>query len=567
MEPKYQVYYPSLVLNLQIRFDEGKKKLAAGPPKSAADVATAGGNKGPTVKDPTVLKKGTIDNLSKVLGIVPKTATIDLPGYRQAGTFSFVIEFKDLPLDPRVIRAMGVSIYLGAIPSGDWGAGILQYSLEGQRKSILTPSDDPKASNLLIKGVADSIHVEHSSSGHWLTVEGRDLRGLLLDAKIASETLDLVDMSLPIDQVVTKLVSGLSQMTGGVVVKADPVSAWVNAKNGQLPSPGTQDDVTRVNLDAAGQKRVSSAHGNANSQSFWDVITYNCFLVGAIPYFEGSTLWIRPARNLYYWKSQEQHPTGNSPFKGGNARQLTPPDVATATTLPFRRLVFGRNIEHYKIERSLSGYKVPTIECRCVDTTCGVGRGLPMMLRAQHPPLKGNDEARTTNVGPSGESPQTEVMVIPVSGVKTQDQLQHIAEDLYEEIGRQELGGSVTTKSLASFGGDNQDPDLLKLRPGDPIEFQSDASGLEVYPPPIDELLNMDAQSVEGAIKSLGDRLGDSALARQIVEINRNQNANLQQTFRVKDVKFGWDANSGVSIEFDFQNYVEVRAGITQHQE
>jgi hypothetical protein len=560
MEPKYQVYYPSLVLNLQIRFDEGNKALAAGAPKDAKSLAKSGGNKAVAVKEPTILKKGTVDNLSKVLGLVPKTATIDLPGYRQAGTFSLTMEFKDLPLDPRVIRALGVSIYLGAVPAGDWGAGILQSSSEGARKSILVPTED----NLVIKGVADSIHVEHSSSGHWLQIEGRDLTGLLLDTNVEPATLEATDLTKPIDQVVTQLVTKLNQLTGGVVVKTDPASKW---PNGVIPSPGDKSNATRVNLDAAGQKRVASGHGNVNKIKFWDIITQYCFLVGAVPYFVGSTLWIRPARNLYYWQAQERNPGGEfpSPFKGGGKRQLSPPDVESSESFAFRRLVFGRDIEKLKFERSLGGFKVPVIKCVAIDTSSPV-RGVGALIDYQHPPETA-DKARTTSVGPSGEAPQTEIWTIPVAGVKNKSQLKQIAEDLYEEIGRQEMGGSVSTKNLASFGGDNQDPDLLKTRPGDPIEFRSDASGLAVYPPPIDELTNMNSQSVEEAIKALGDRLGDNGLARQIVEINRNQKANLQQTFRVKDVKFGWDVNSGVAIDFDFQNYVEVRSGITPHQE
>ena len=40
-----------------------------------------------------------------------------------------------------------------------------------------------------------------------------------------------------------------------------------------------------------------------------------------------------------------------------------------------------------------------------------------------------------------------------------------------------------------------------------------------------------------------------------------NAEQRLQRAFRVKTVKYGWDKDTGISIDFDFENYVEARYG------
>ena len=45
--------------------------------------------------------------------------------------------------------------------------------------------------------------------------------------------------------------------------------------------------------------------------------------------------------------------------------------------------------------------------------------------------------------------------------------LKRAAREIYEGIHRQELLLQVKTRNLASFGGDNTDPDILDMKPGD----------------------------------------------------------------------------------------------------
>jgi hypothetical protein len=555
------VYYPSLVCNLQIRFDEGLTRL----PVPATTVQTKAGAAAPipvdilTVPEPLIMATGS-DNLSQVLGVVPKVCSVELPGYRQAGTFSMTLEYQDLPLDPRVVRAMRVDVHLGAVEARDFGDGMTSTTFIGQRPSILAANND----NLLIVGLADSINVYHGKSGSTVQVEGRDLRGLFLDTPIAADTLRRIDLSLPIDEVVSALVNDLHPQGGNITVEAADDPDWPGLV---VPSPGVLGDLTRVNLDAGGQRQVAGGKGEASKITFWDLITQYCTLVGAVPYFKGRKLLIKPARSLYYFRQAELSPAeAETPFDGALPRSVAYPLVQTPEDYTYRRLVFGHDIEDWKMERKLGGVKVPAIRCVSVDTS-SQERGQAKLIEAVHPP-ETQQAARTTSVGTGGQTGQSDELRISIPGIKNRDRLKQIAEDLYEEIGRQEIGGSVQTKNLASFGGDNQDPDLLKMRPGDPVEFRVNASGLGTFPPPISELTQHTHRLFEDEVAEVAKRLnGDENMARVLVASNRGEVSELVRTFRVNTVKYDWSAESGVGISFDFQNYIEARYAVTPHGE
>lgn len=567
-ETPQTVFYPSLVVNLQLRFDEGLTLIPGAV--SARDLSDPNfvGPPAPPTTQPVVLAPTSKDNLSQIIGLIPKTCTVELPGYRQAGTFTVDLEFRDLPLDPRVIRALAVAIHLGSVPASDWGSSMTSLpdvtQLAGKRRSIITT----KPSNLVLSGLADEVVVTHSDSGAFVHIEGRDLRGILLDTSIDSLILDgFHPEAQTIQQVVQYILSKHPQGLG-IVVELNNLE-W---PGGLPPIPSSLTDVTRANLSALGAQVRAFARGDANKMSFWDLITYYCFLVGGVPYFVGSKLRIRRAKSLFDVRAADDpskafDPANPTPFVNGRPRVVKPPVAQKPEQFGYRRLVYGKDIRQLKFERKLGGVKVPVVECVSYDM------GLPQkginpltgepygLLKAQFPPLiqKG---ARVTSIAPGGGAPQTSVLRISVPGIKNLKKLKQLAEELYHEIGRQEMGGSIETRNLTSFGGTNQDPDLLNLRPGDAIELRVDASSFGVFPPPVSELTNADGRSFEAQVKAVRERIGDENLARVLVAVNRGEVAQLQRTFRVANVRFDWGVSGGIGIAFDFQNFLEARYAV-----
>jgi len=547
------IFYPSMVVNFQLRLDEG-----ADAPMAMAAEDLAGGNSvatpASTGNQPAVLEAGT-DDLSQIIGIVPRSCGVELPGYRQAGTFNLEIAFRDLPLDPRVIRALGVAIHLDTVTPSNFADGMTDQNLFGdsqfdsskRRASIIETVPE----NLLLAGLVDNIVTEHADGMSIVRLEGRDLRGILLDTPISSKTLQSVKLDRPINEVVSHIVNSLHPSGSGIKVQVD-ASEWPSG----IPNPQTVDDVTRINLDAAGESIKATAKGEAGEVNFWDLITNLCFLVGGVPHFVGSVLRIRPARTLFDARRQEEvFLAGDStPFRNGLPRNLRAPQVRGEEQIAFRRITYGRDIRRLSFERKLGGVKVPVVEAVSYDTS-GKTRGKDRLLKVQFPETP---KARATSTGASGKTPQTDIIRIKVPGVKNKKRLLEIAKDVYQEIGRQEIGGAIETKNLTSFGGDNQDPDLVRLRPGDPVEIRVDASGLSAFPPPIAPLTDIEGQSFEQQVKEVTARLGDARLARALVSANRGETAGLTKTFRTATVRYDW-ADVGLGIAFDFQNFVEAR--------
>lgn len=575
------VFRPSLVVNLQILFDQGlQEKQEKIETTSARELGTKGGDpsfpvsaeKGgkvaPISTTPEIMSETGTKKFSKVINLVPLSATIELPSYRQAGTFELEFLHRDFPLDPRVVRALRAEIHLGTVEHMNWSDGILGRTGEGKRRtSVLKPS----AENLVIVGMADTLSSDFSERSSTVRIEGRDLRGILLDANVAPEVLEKIDLKKPLDEVVRTLVNKFHPQGKGIDVAA-LAKEW---PNGKIPSPHVAGDLTRPQFDAdpvvankaqAGNgETCTSTPGNPNTISYWDMVTQWCLLCGGVPYFVGAQLRIRPARTLYDQRKLDTAPFDPSfpyPFTvaGKPSKREVGPPLVSKPESPFgyRRLVFGKDIAKLKFERKLGGVVVPAIRVVSYDgdnTTKGAKNRL---IEATYPP-EDDDERRACSVGSSGKKGKTEEIYFPVYGIKNKDRLEEIARALHAEIGRQELGGSISTKNLASFGGTNQDPDLLKLRPGDPIELRSVATGLQTYPSFNHELLNHESQSFEEEVDAVAKRLGDRDLAFYLVATARDNLQQLTRTFRTSNVRYSWDTESGVSIDFDFQNFVEVR--------
>ncbi len=589
-------YYPSLSVKFRIRFDES---LHANSQTPAPTSNNDSGSTTPPAKAaplPLILAGENADQLSQVVSLVPLRCSVELPGFRQASKFEIDMLYSDFPLEPDITRAIGVEIYLGTVDPGQWGQGNTQPPLPGSntveagqspRLSQITQTDE----NLLMYGLVDKHSVEFTDKGFLVKFEGRDLSGIMLDLPCGTKTLPSLNTNMPIDNVVQQIINGVPLLkafknASGQTIKVTTVKEeW--PKN-TIPSPGVAGDWTRVNQGAqagnlsAGGVPASEPNssqpavqtgvqpqltGTVQKLKIWDLITQECNLVGAVPYFHGDELRIRPAQVLHDPHKLHYDSHFPTPFKGGKPRAVP----GYLEPLVIRTLTFGRDIATLKRTRKLGGFKVPAIRVVSVDTS-SKQRGKERFIEQQWPPADtrvGSSDtgikAKTTVVAPSGLVAQTDVLIISVPGIKSKARLLEIAKNIYEEVGRCEVGGSCSTKDLASLGGDNADPDMLRLRPGDPVQFNVDNRQLQSYPPPISAVAANYRQSPEALAAVLQQKLGgkDPNLAKMLAYSLTGNIAERQSIYRVNHVRFSWDSRSGIGIDFDFQNYIESRAGIT----
>ena len=545
-------FIPQCVVDLRLLLDPEMRPVRREPlPRSACDVAQAPAAPTPLVVDPALLRD---TGLSYVLGRIPSKARVELPGYRQAGTFDLSFRFDDLPLDARVVRACAVEVHFGTVETDNYARGVRGDRVAGRLASVLqtrTPTG-PNLDTLALAGVVDTWTTTHDDTGSAVSIKGRDLRAILIDSPMCPGGFERIDLGLPIHQCVAQILS-MHPFGAQINVIADPYD-WPGA----IPAPAAAGIAPRASRGARGNRRPRMQFGRNPSQiSYWDAIVRLCYLVGAVPFFAGLKLQVRSGRSIFQQARAGSGLFGDTPFAGGLPRQ-----VDGGAPFSVRRMVYGHTIKRVEFKRELGGNSKPkVVRAVAVDLTRVNESGEPApLLEARWPEEQPAGAApsttRSTGAAPSGDT-QTEVLNIPVSGVRTLEQLQEIARNVFEEVGRNELTGSCSTKNLASFGGDNNDADLLRLRPGDGVEFLADVSLARRES--VSAYTRDQREPVEARIDALAARLGDRTLAAAIVLSARAAPERLPRFFRVSTVGLDWAMQSGVTVSFDFQSYVVAR--------
>jgi len=464
---------------------------------------------------------------------------------------------------------------MGTVAASEFAANATGQQPQGPRR---LSSVNQSPSTLVLKGIVDSWHVSHGTSGSVATLEGRDLVGLFLNTPLTPEILSGLNLNQRIDEVVRQLVNKISDWNQNLDVEPAPASQWPKGKVPKLFSLAALDPNTpRVRKSADGKKPRKSAGADQDKLNFWDLITRYCNIVGAVPYYTvkpkapvtsdsgyKATLMIVPQYGLYNYLpgATRQAP---SPFKNGRS----------SATGPVRQLMYGRNIEELTLERKYQGITARAVELVCYDTSSeerGGARLLTAISNAKQSyaqkqgaaPLSTNTAAASrSGVSPNGKATNDDILRIVVNGISSQDELQTLADGLYEEIMRGELGGSVTTKALASFGGNNEDPDLLSIRPRDPIHLGVDIRPLAARAPNVDTPLTAQNRTPAAQLaREIQARGVDENLARAVAYTSRNAVVELNNTFRVNAVRFDWDITSGISVALDFHNYVMARNSV-----
>lgn len=585
-----QVFYPSMVVNIRLRFDESlqvDEQQNIPLPLVGYDVASAGlgafsavasAIENPTVR-PLVTQRG---RFSYILNRVPRVATVELPGYRTAGKFTCEFDWREIPIDPRIVRAASVEIYAGCVDPKDFATGMIAMGADGQRKSILSVTRNdgsPRDDLMLITGPVDNWSRE-SSDGSTVKLEGRDLRGVLLDSPINPASVAGLNLRKSVVQVVHDIML-MHPASQYLYIVWNP-NDWTDENGNVIPPPPVADPegLTRVRRAASGNGATGGAP-TGDQTSFWDIITQYCFLVGAIPFFRGRFLVIRPAKSVF----DQTKPSGQEPAgSGAQSIGIAPPGSTIigqtwdpvfangprtdddGNDFSVRKFIYGRNLKKLSFERKFGGMKVPVIQVVSYDTSSS-NRGDSKLLTAEWPP-QAETAARTTSVSPSGDVAQTDIHRIPVRGIRNQKQLLQIAQALYEEIGRGEMGGACETHFMSSFKGDNSDPDVLRLRPGHAVELAMDARPNTSNAPNAATETGFEAMQFEQAVKYIQTQLQtpDENLPRAIVASARSSVIGQLSQFRTANVKFNWSSQGGtgeMQVAFDFQNYFTPRFGVT----
>lgn len=428
-----------------------------------------------------------------------KRVTVNINDYRQADTFSMELDYKTFPFDPRLIRGLGVTIYVEDMKG--------LYGTDGMSLQI-----KPENKNAVFQGFADEETIEFNDNSRTLRFEGRDFTALFIDSPYGFGT---VDMGKPLDKVLEGIIA---QTKGAEKIEVE------NRTGVTLPT------LAKYYPDFSSSKTAGRKNVSRNSNT-WDVIQDLAFRAGLVAYIEIDQLVLTKPRNIY---------------AGAKAYQF----------------VHGRNVKSLKFSRKLSRQKGFNIVVRSLflegkevmnaeipkDATLSWCKAMglkkaPTTVRKPSASAKGKDNGGFEDI----EAPYLSFIV---PNVRNKEQLIEVGQGIFEELGRQQIEGSLETKEMAIL---QMDPpyqdyvefDCRKIRNGTPISIS---------------LVQDDMEQVKAMTEAQREEyLVGRGYERDVAHVLAVSQGKHPTTFYTKAVEFTLDQEQGFSMRLEFLNYIDLK--------
>lgn len=482
--------------------------------------------------------------------VVAKNLKVNLNSYMEADTFSATIDYKNLPFDPRIIRSCGVSIYL------ENKKQIFDLNA-GRGLDAITPS----ANNIIFQGFADTDKMELSEQDRTVTLEGRDFTSLLIDREYLGDPIS------PIDRVDVLIQALINQLPQTKVDPAQPGSGLTVVVEGL-----TDDEIPRLSQLAPGKGPFDGNLNPRSKRSYWDMIQQIVNNSGLIAYVSLDKLIVTKPRNLYDRKKS-------------------------------KLFVYGKNISNLSFERkigrqkgfnvrvvSINTEKKEVLEARIPEEATeewsrdtGVLRQ-PVTLPVPKAPAVNNQEQGQTFTAlpsflsgpvakPSGEPIVEEKKAEPapyitfkIANITDKDHLVKVGEKIYEELGRQQIEGSLTTKEMKIYTPETQSTfDATKFRVGTPIEIRidhGDLEGLNALRRPAardnDKDTPKSMADTRQRILAFLKRRGYGQYNPKIAEAMADALTQFDTPFYTKAAEFTLDHEQGFEMTLEFINFIEI---------
>lgn len=549
-----QSYYPSAKMRLSIRFEEFgqdtklKKKVPEVPTKNMnglttkrtdlqviADPNAPAGVKrfllappGGVTANQTFAPGRSEDSLTFDVTVIPKDADWQQNGIRTADTLSASIRYIDCPIDPRLVRACAVEFFLGTVTSEEFA-----YGVEGKKRDngdlfslvpeTYTDINGVSRTNLRFQGWVDKWKIDWTDDEPFIHIECRDNTQLLIEQEVPVSTP--IDMKKPLDQAIADYLSNFVQYAG-LTVEYLPAGEIAPVLGDSL-----ENTATRPKLGPQPGKGGSGA----GKLSVWDFLTDVCGSVGHAIRIEGTRIIIQTVRSF----------TTNSvvrriddPYQGR---------TINGESYNYRRFIYGRNLEEMRISRNYAKHAPTNVEVRSYKGSD------KQMLVARFP---GPADRIAYSLPGDGKTDQKWTVIRVTAGIKDPKILNIIAQTVYESLGRTEFSVELKTKNFSSFGGGNEDPDILDMKPGDTFELlvNKEIDSEEIATLTKIEKLIVSNNESQAFMKKRGFT-DDFAKAYATA----NSDANFLTAFRLKSMSANWNADSGVTFSLNGMNYIEVR--------
>jgi len=141
--------------------------------------------------------------------IIPYDCTVTLNSYRQADTASVTIPFRALPIDPRIIRALAIEIFMANLDPGDYAEAMGPIGASNPLPTAPDTVDPftPSPSNQVFAGFVDSVEVNQDGDDT-ITLECRDQTAIFINGEVPQQALSGLPRDLPLDLVISQILIG-----------------------------------------------------------------------------------------------------------------------------------------------------------------------------------------------------------------------------------------------------------------------------------------------------------------------------------------------------------------------
>jgi hypothetical protein len=434
------------------------------------------------------------------LPILARRVSVNINDYTQADTFEAEIDFKNFPFDPRCIRACGVSVFME-----DMGE---LFKTTNNGLNQIVPSD----ANKIFIGYADEESISFDDTKRTVRLEGRDQTCLFIDRKYLKGTLPVENT---LDVVLQQILDELPENQQA-------------SELGKIKLDNRIEEPLPVLSSFWGEKDKLSGQKNIKrDQTYWDVIQSLVGDAGLIAYIELDKLVLSTPRLLYDKKAA-------------------------------KRFIYGKNIGNLEFKRKLGRRRNFNLIVRSLnlETKEVIAARIPADATEEWSTATGiaNTEVKVPEIKPDG-SPVDEKDAKPatyiafrVANVTNKDQLVKIGQEVYEEMGRQQIEGSFETNDMdlcVKENGKETQSSILSLRNGTPVSIDIDQGDLEGI---------SRIKSVSERVRFLRSRLYDPKIAEVFAETM----GRVATPFYTKSVNYSMDAQSGFKCKVDFVNFIEI---------
>lgn len=393
--------------------------------------------------------------------------------------------------------------------------------LDADGLPVAPPSDEPD-----FAGFVDRHRIRMSSSAASIVhLPCRDMAGVAADTKCRGRE---IESDLPVDEAIARFLTLFAFAVGlRVIWKGSAVPPTIGAFGPKSKKPKHASKGGKHRHTGGATRPPKTPNTNV-----LEAISEYCTLAAVTPSWVGYDLILAPASTL---------------------------DRDDADQVPY--LLLGANVQELELEHRLAQSMTRAVEVRSFNPDTGklvIGR------YPADPTILGELAAGASNkaapTGPLEVPPGAAGVeekgphVQTVYGLTDPAQAGKIAENIFNELARQDLSGKAKTKEIATVQGRAKGiADLLELRAGKPL-------GIHIAP------------SVEASAGSFIQRLAAMSRSEAIAFLIEEQgyvsrvaekvvdgilSVNRPFTYRVREIDFTWGARTASEFEISLINFIE----------